>query len=106
MYHEMRALQPASGIIPRYASVCVNDTEPATSNRKHFCSGLRESLLSQIAVMLEENNNLVNSFICMRNLIQSNGVSDDVKLVIHAHKKQFRGMFENIIYQKQVKLQL
>ena len=41
--------------------------------------------------MLEEKNNLVNSFIYMRNLIQSNGVSDDVKLVIHAHKKTIPG---------------
>ena len=85
------ALQPANGIIPRYASVCINDTGHATSNRKHFYNGLRESLLSQLAVMLEENNNLVKSFISLRNLIQSNGLPDDLKLVIHAHEKTIPG---------------
>ena len=41
--------------------------------------------------MLEENNNLVNSFVSLRNLIQSNGVSYDVKLVIHEHEKTIPG---------------
>ena len=42
MYQEIGALQPASVIIPRYSSVCINDTEHATSNRKNLYSGLRK----------------------------------------------------------------
>ena len=87
MYHEIRALQPASGIIPRYAYVYINDTEYATLNRKHFYCRLCESMHSQLAVMLEENKNLVNYFISLRNLIQSNGVPENTKLVIHAYEE-------------------
>ena len=76
---------------PRYASVCIHDTEHATSNRKHFYSGLREYLLSQLPLMLEEKDNLVKSFLSLRNLIQINGIPDDVKLVIHAHQKTMPG---------------
>ena len=69
----------------------MTDTEHANSNSKHFYSGLRESLLSQLAVMLEENNSLVNSFMSLRNLIQSNEVPDDEKLVIRAHERAIPG---------------
>ena len=41
--------------------------------------------------MFEENNNSVNSFISLQNLIQSNVVPDDVKLMIHAHEKTIPG---------------
>ena len=74
-------------MIPRVASVHIHDTEHATSNRKHFFINLRESLLNDLSNMLEENNNLVKSFISLRNITQRNGFPDDMKLVIHAHKK-------------------
>ena len=66
IYDEIEAFQPGSVIITRYASVHINDTEHATSSRKHFYCVLRESLLSHLAFML------VNSSISFRNLIQSN----------------------------------
>ena len=37
--------------------------------------------------MLEQNNNLVKLFLSLRDLMQKNGIPDDVKLVIHAHEK-------------------
>ena len=36
MYHEIAALEAGNGMIPRYASAYIHDTEHATSNRKHF----------------------------------------------------------------------
>ena len=80
-------------MIPRYASVYIYiyNTEHATSSRNHFYSGLREDLLAQLALMLEEKNNLVKSFLSLRNLIQINGIPDDVKLVIHTHQKTMPG---------------
>ena len=105
IYDEIGTLQSAIGILPIHGSVYINDTEHAISNRKHFYNGLRESLLSQLAVTLEENNNLVDYFISLRKLIQSNGVPYDVKLVIDTHeKKQFHGMFESTMYRKQENL--
>ena len=62
MYHEIGALEPATGILPRLASLYIHDTEQATSNRKQFYSILSESLLIRLALMLEENNNLVKPF--------------------------------------------
>ena len=74
-------------MLPRLASVYIHDTEHATSNRKHFYSSLRESLLKRLALLLEENNNLVKSFVSLRNILQRSGLPDDVKLVIHPHEK-------------------
>ena len=37
--------------------------------------------------MLEEKKNLVNWFVCFRNSVQISGITDDAKLVIHAHEK-------------------
>ncbi len=91
MYHEIGALQPANGMYPRYASVYIHDTDHATSNRKHFYNGLREDLLSRLPLMLEQNNNLVKSFISLRDLIKNNEIPDDVKLVIHAHNRTMPG---------------
>ena len=33
MYHEIGALENATGMLPRFASVYIHDTENATSNR-------------------------------------------------------------------------
>ena len=40
--------------------------------------------------MLEENN-LVKSFVSLRNIIQRSGLPDDVKLVINAHENTIPG---------------
>ena len=105
MCHEIEALQPLSRMLPQFAKVYTHNTEHATSKRKHFYTGLLGSLLSQLALMLEENNNLVKPFISLRNVIQSNRVPNNVKLVIDAHEKQCQDMFESTMYLKQVKLQ-
>ena len=63
MHHEIGAFDPATGMLPWFASLHVHDTEHATSNRKHFYSILRESLLYRLAIMLEENKNEVKYFI-------------------------------------------
>ena len=105
IYHEIWALEPATGMLPRFASLYIHDTKNATSNRKHFYSSLRESLLNRLALMSEESNNFVNYFVSLRTIIQRNALPNDVKLVIHAHKKLFQGMFENTMYLKQVKSQ-
>ena len=52
-----------------------------------FTVFFEKDLLFQFALMLDEENNLVNSFVSLRNLIEINGIPDDVKLVIHAHEK-------------------
>ena len=36
MYHEIQALQPATRMLPRFASLYIHDTEHATSSRDHF----------------------------------------------------------------------
>ena len=41
--------------------------------------------------MLEEKKRLVKSFLLLRNLIENNGIPDDVNLVIHAHGKTMPG---------------
>ena len=87
MYHVIGAFEPATGMLPRFPSVIIHDTKHAPSNRKHFYSCLRESLLNRLALMLEKNNNLVKSFVSLRNIIQRSGLPDDVKLVIHAYEK-------------------
>ena len=87
MYHQIGALETATGMLPRFASVYIQDTEYATSNRKHFYSTLRKSLLNCLALMLEENNNFVKSFVSLRNIIERSGLPYNLKRVIHAHEK-------------------
>ena len=41
--------------------------------------------------MVEENNNLVKSFISLQNIIQVNGFPDDEKLMVHAQEKTVPG---------------
>ena len=91
MYDEIGALEPGNGMIPQYVTVFIHYTEHATSNRKHFYSGHREDLLSHLALILEEKNNLAKFFPSLRNLIQINGIQNDVKLVIHVHEKTMPG---------------
>ena len=100
-HNEIGALEPRNVMVPRYTSVYMHNTEHATSNRKDFYSGLREDLLSELALMLEEKNNHMKSFISLGNLTQSNGIPDDMKLVIHAHEKTVQDIFETTMYQKQ-----
>ena len=69
----------------------IHDTEHETFNREQFYSSLGESLLHRLAVILEEDNKSVKSFISLRNTIQRNGLPDDVKLVIHAHDEIIPG---------------
>ena len=52
MYHDVGALEPVNGMIPRYSSVYIHDMEQSNSNRKHFCSSLREDLLSQYSLIV------------------------------------------------------
>ena len=67
-------------MIPRHASIYILETEHSTSNKSIFYGGLREDVLSQLALMLEEKNNSVKSFLSLRNLIQINAISNDVAL--------------------------
>ena len=87
MYHEMGALIPPTGKKPRFAAVYIHDTEQATQNRKHFYGVLREDLLGRLASMLHVSNNLVRTFVSLRDLIQAGCIPEDVKLVIHAHER-------------------
>ena len=54
IFHEIGALELGNGMIPRDASVYIDVTEHVASYRKNFNSGLREYLLSRIALRLEE----------------------------------------------------
>ena len=45
--------------------------------------------------MLEQNNTLVKSFLSLRDLMQKNGIPDDVKLVIHTHEEAKPGNVQN-----------
>ena len=103
MYNETSAPEPGNGIIIRNASVYIHDTKHVNSSRNHFYSGIREDLLFQLALMFEEKNNYVHSFLSLRNLIQINGIRYDVKLVIHAHEKLCQDTLESTMYQKQAK---
>ena len=78
-------------MLPRFALLYIYGTEQATSNRKHFYSSLRQSLLNRLALTLEEKNNLAKLSISLRNIIQCNGLPDDLKLVIYAHEKTIPG---------------
>ena len=92
MYHDVGALEPVHGTIDWFTQFYIHNTEHETSNRKHFFNNLRESLLNDLANMLEETkNNLMKSFISLRNIIQRNGFPEDVKLVIHSHEKTIPG---------------
>jgi len=106
MYHEMGTLSPPSGLKPRFASVYIHDTEHATRNRKHFYGQLRESILSRIAVVLRETNELVKSFMSLCGLIMERKIPESVQLVVHAHSKSFQVMRECITFQKLQKWQL
>ena len=54
--------------------------------------------------MLEGKNTLMNSSFSLRNSIQINRKTDDVKLVIHGHEKKLsQDTFESTMYQKQAK---
>ncbi len=87
MYHEMGALIPPTGKKPRFTAVYIHDTENAVPNRRHFYSLLRDGLLGRLANMLHENNKLVQMFVSLRDLMNSNQISEDVELVIHAHER-------------------
>ena len=86
MYHAIGALRQPTRVIPRFASVYIHDTDHAASNRKHFYGELREDILRWLSDMLHQNNKLVKSFASLRDLIQSKKITDDVKLVMHAHE--------------------
>ena len=90
-YVEIGALQLADVMFPRYALVYMNDMKNATSKSMQFYRGVREDLLLWLEHMLEQNNNLVKSFLSLRDLTQKNGIPDDAKLVIRAHEKTFPG---------------
>ena len=91
MYHEIGALEPATGMLPRFASVYIHDTEHATSNRKHFYSSLSESLLNPASSYAGRKQQFGEVFVSLRNIIQRSVLPDDVKLVIHAHEKAIPG---------------
>lgn len=91
MHHEIGALIPPAGKKPRFAAVYIHDTEHAAANRKHFYSDLREDLLSRLAQMLQSCNNLVKTFVSLRDLIESGSIPEEAQLVIHAHERNLPG---------------
>ena len=52
-----------------------------------FYGLLREDLLARIANKLHETNNLVRTFVTLEDLMDSNKIPEDLKLVIHAHER-------------------
>ncbi len=86
MYHEMEALLPPTGMKPRFAAVYIHDTEQAALLRKYFYSVPHEKLVGKLASMLNENYNLVRTFISLRDLIQRDCIPEEVQIVIHAHE--------------------
>ena len=91
MYHEIGALRPPTGLMPRFASVYMHATDHAASNRKHFYGELREDLLRLLSDMLHQNNKLVKFFTSIRDLIESKKVPEVVKFVMHAHEGRQTG---------------
>ena len=91
MYHERGALIPPTGKKPRFAAVYIQDTEQAAQNRKHSYGVLREELLYSLGNFLQESNRLVLTFVSIRDLIQTNPIPEEVKLVIHAHERTKTG---------------
>ena len=86
MYHQMGALIPPQSNKPRFAAVYIHDTDHAAL-RKYFYSDIREDLLEALASMLHAENKLVQTFVSLRDLIKTNNIPDDVRLVIHAHER-------------------
>ncbi len=105
MYRGIGALNPPAGLKPRFASVYIHDSEHAAINRKHFYGQLRESLLLEIAAMLEKINVLVKSFVSLRDLMMKGIIHESVQLVIHAQLKIISGHERNITYRKHQKSQ-
>ena len=87
MYHEIGALIPPTGKKPRFAAAYIHDIEQAAMHRKHFYGLFREDLLARLAYMLHETNNLLRTFVTLKDLMDRNKIPEDVKLVIHAHER-------------------
>ncbi len=90
-YHAIGACHPPSWVISRFASVYIHDTDQAASNRQHFYGQLREDLLRRQPTILEQNNNLINWFTSLRQLIESNDIPEYFKLVAHAQERNLPG---------------
>ncbi len=87
MYDEIDALNPPAVLKHGFASVCIHGTEHAAMNRKHFYGQLREPLLQKIAAMLEKSNELMKSFVSLRDLMMKGMIPESVQLLIHARSK-------------------
>ena len=91
MPHEMGAHIPPTGNKQRFAAVYIHDTEDAAHNRKNFYCALREDLLSRLASMLPEKNMLVQTFLSLCDLMNTNRIPEDAPIVIHAHERAKSG---------------
>ena len=80
-------MNPLPGQAPQFASLYFHDTEYATVTRKDGHLSLDEGLLRELAQMLEERNNLVKSFVTLRDLIASKRIPEELELVLHAHER-------------------
>ena len=87
MYHQIGAMSSLPGQAPQFASLYFHDTDYATMNRKDVHRTLDEELLRELAQMLEERNNLVKSFVALRDLIASKRIPEELELVLHAHER-------------------
>ncbi len=87
MYYEMGALLLPTGEKSRLPAVYIHDIEQAALHRKYFYYVPHGKLLGKLASMLHENNNLVRTFISLRDLIQRDCIPEEVQLVIHAHER-------------------
>ena len=67
-------------------AVDASEVETHNSNTE-----VREDLLRRLSDMLHQNNELVKSSTSLRDLIESNKVPEDVKLVMHAHERRQPG---------------
>ena len=66
---------------PDFAAVYIHATEHAGLNRKYFYD------LAQLGNMLHEHNKLVQTFVSLRDPMNTDQIPEDVKLVIYAHER-------------------
>ncbi len=103
VYHEIGALKPPLGLKPRFAFIYIHDIEHTTKKRKHFYGQLRESILSRIAAVLEESNELVKSFVSLRDLMGEVRYLTVFSSSFIDGQKSFQSIREKTAFQKQLK---
>ncbi|XP_057788663.1 uncharacterized protein LOC131005654 [Salvia miltiorrhiza] len=91
-YHLMGSLIPAEGTTPKFAQLYIYDTENEVANRmqsvrqKSDKNNLHAEIVSDLKIMLDENNVLVKTFRMAKEKIIDQGQSDvKIKLIGRRH---------------------